>query len=213
MNADANYNFASGLRSILRQDPDIVLVGEIRDKETADIALNASLTGHLVLSTLHTNDAVGAIPRLLDLGAKNQVLGPALSLIIAQRLVRLLCVKCKKEKNISSSEKEKIKKFLENLPERVNKNNFTDFKIFEPGACDECARLGYRDRISIFELFIVNEIMEQAIYKNPTEIELKDLSAKQGMVTMQEDGILKVLKGLTSLSEIERLTGPIKWLQ
>jgi len=213
VNADANYNFASGLRSILRQDPDIVLVGEIRDKETADIALNASLTGHLVLSTLHTNDAVGAIPRLLDLGAKNQVLGPALSLIIAQRLVRLLCVKCKKEKNISSSEKEKIKKFLENLPERVNKNNFTDFKIFEPGACDECARLGYRDRISIFELFIVNEIMEQAIYKNPTEIELKDLSAKQGMVTMQEDGILKVLKGLTSLSEIERLTGPIKWLQ
>lgn len=211
VNSDANYNFASGLRSILRQDPDIVLVGEIRDKETADIALNASLTGHLVLSTLHTNDAVGAIPRLIDLGAKTQVLGPSLSLIIAQRLVRVLCSECKKEKKIDEKTETNIKNFLNSLPPKVDKKDFNNFKIFENSGCDKCAHLGYHGRISIFELFVVNEIIEQLIYKNPTEIELKESSKKQGMITMQEDGLLKVLKGVTSLAEIERLTGPIQW--
>jgi len=209
---DANYTFASGLRSILRQDPDVILIGEIRDKETTEIALNASLTGHLVFSTLHTNDAVGAIPRLIDLGAKPQVLGPALSIVIAQRLVRLLCPNCKSAKKISETLKKKIYEFLSQLPERVNNKQYEAFKIYEPGKCEKCANLGYKGRISIFELFLVSEKIEEAIYKNPTEIELKALAKKQGMVTMQEDGILKILEGLTSVSEVEKTTGPIEWL-
>ncbi|MCP6720098.1 MAG: GspE/PulE family protein [Patescibacteria group bacterium] len=209
----AKYTFASGLRSILRQDPDIILIGEIRDEETAEIALNASLTGHLVLSTLHTNNAVGAIPRLIDLGAKPQTLGPALSLIIAQRLVRTLCSHCKSEKKLSDETHAKIQEFIEELPERIDKRTFKDFKIYGAGKCEKCGSLGYRGRTSIFELFLVDEEVEEKIYKSPTEIELKNLAKQQGMVTMQEDGILKVLRGVTSVEEIERLTGSVPWLK
>lgn len=208
----AGYTFASGLRSILRQDPDVILVGEIRDKETAEIAMNASLTGHLVFSTLHTNDAIGAVPRLIDLGAKPQILGPALSLVIAQRLVRLLCSNCKTKKEPDGKLKEKIKSFIEKLPERVDRKAIADYKIYEPNGCEHCAGLGYRGRTSIFELFLITKTMEEAIYKNPTELELQDLAKKQGMVTMQEDGVIKVLAGLTDFEEVERLTGPIEWL-
>ncbi len=209
---EASYTFASGLRSILRQDPDIILVGEIRDKETAEISLNASLTGHLVFSTLHTNDAVGAIPRLIDLNAKPQILGPALSLIVAQRLVRLLCESCKIEKKIDEKTKQEILEFIKNLPARVNKELYENFKVFEPKGCIKCGNLGYKYRTSIFELFLVSDAIEEAIYKNPTEIELRNLARKEGMVTMQEDGMLKVLQGHTSIAEIERLTGPVLWL-
>jgi len=213
VDAGASYTFASGLRSILRQDPDVILVGEIRDKETAEIALNASLTGHMVFSTLHTNDAAGAIPRLLDLGAKPQTLGPALSLIIAQRLVRILCQKCKTEQEIGEKTKEKIEKFLETLPERVNKKDYQEFKIYSPKGCAECGNLGFRGRTSIFELFVVSEKMEELIYKNPTELDLKDLAKTENSVSMQEDGVLKVLKGITNFGEVERLTGKIAWLE
>jgi type II secretory ATPase GspE/PulE/Tfp pilus assembly ATPase PilB-like protein len=213
VDADASYTFASGLRSILRQDPDVILVGEIRDKETSEIALNASLTGHLVFSTLHTNDAVGAIPRLLDLGAKPQVLGPALTLIIAQRLVRVLCPKCKTERKIEKKLEEKFQKFIEGLPERVNKKDYQNFKIYSAGGCKNCGALGYRGRTSVFELFAVSEAVEEAIYRSPTEIELKNLAKAENLVTMQEDGILKVLRGITSVEEIERLTGKISWFE
>jgi type II secretory ATPase GspE/PulE/Tfp pilus assembly ATPase PilB-like protein len=209
---DANYTFASGLRSILRQDPNVILVGEIRDKETAEIALNAALTGHIVFSTLHTNDAIGAIPRFIDLGAKPQVLGPALTLVIAQRLVRVLCPDCKREKKLTDAAREKISKFIEGLPPRVNKADYNNFKIYETGGCEKCGKLGYKGRTSIFELFRVDEDVELAIYKNPTEIELKNLAKQQGMTTMQEDGMLKVLKGVTSIEEVERLTGKVEWL-
>ncbi|KKU91557.1 MAG: hypothetical protein UY23_C0001G0163 [Candidatus Jorgensenbacteria bacterium GW2011_GWA1_48_11] len=215
---EANYTFASGLRSILRQDPDIVLVGEIRDKETAEIALNASLTGHLVLSTLHTNDAVGAIPRLIDLGAKTQILGPALSLVIAQRLIRLLCPNCKKENKINEKVLAQLKKFLAALPPRVKRDKYEAFLeqknpgLYEPVGCLKCNQLGYRGRTSIFELFAVNDQIEETIYKNPTEIELKKLAQGQGMVEMQTDGILKTIEGVTSLDEVERLTGRVDWL-
>ncbi|MEK7651201.1 MAG: GspE/PulE family protein [Patescibacteria group bacterium] len=208
---DANYTFASGLHSILRQDPNIILVGEIRDKETAEIALNASLTGHIVFSTLHTNDAVGAIPRLLDLGIQTNILGPSLSLVIGQRLVRKLCPDCKIKKEIDGKTAEKIKKFVSGLPSRVDKSGYSEFDIYEAKGCDKCGRLGYKGRTSIFELLQADEAIETAIYKNPTEIELKELAKKQGMVTMQEDGVLKILKGITSLEEVERLTGPIIW--
>ncbi|TSA44574.1 type II/IV secretion system protein, partial [bacterium] len=207
----AGYTFASGLRSILRQDPNVILVGEIRDKETAEIALNASLTGHIVFSTLHTNDAVGAIPRLLDLGIPTNILGPSLSLIIGQRLVRRLCPDCKTRKKIDVELGGKIKKIVAALPERVKKSDYAKFDIFEAKGCDKCGKFGYKGRTSIFELLLVDEEIEAAIYKNPTEIQLKDLAKKQGMVTMQEDGLLKVLSGVTSFDEVERLTGEIIW--
>ncbi len=211
VDASAGYTFASGLRSILRQDPNVILVGEIRDKETADIALNASLTGHLVFSTLHTNDAVGAIPRLVDLGVPTNILGPSLSLIIAQRLVRVLCDACRAEIKPDETLKNKIQSFLNNIPERVDRSPYADYKIYESRGCDRCGHIGYRGRTSIFELFTVDESVEEAIYKNPTEMELKKLAKESGMVTMQEDGVLKVLRGVTSFSEVERLTGPIAW--
>lgn len=210
---ESGYTFASGLRSILRQDPDIVLVGEIRDKETAEIAMNAALTGHLVFSTLHTNDAVGAVPRLLDLEVKPQILGPALTLIIAQRLVRTLCNECKEPVPIDETMNSSIEKFLENLPERVDRKPYATHTIYKPKGCAACGGLGYRGRTSIFELFIVSEEIEKIIYRNPTEIELKKQARSEGMVYLQEDGILKVLRGITSVEEVERLTGKIDWLR
>lgn len=212
VNSNANYTFASGLRSILRQDPDVILIGEIRDAETAEIALNAALTGHLVFSTLHTNDAVGAIPRFLDLGAKPNILGPALTLVIAQRLVRVLCPKCKTQKELTDAQKEKIKTFISSLPARVNKTPYEIPTIYEPKGCEACGGLGYRGRISIFELFIVSTEIEELIYKNPSEIDLFKFARNQGMVTMQEDGLLKVFRGVTSVEEVERTTGIAKWL-
>lgn len=208
---DSGYTFASGLRSILRQDPDVVLVGEIRDDETADIALNASLTGHLVFSTLHTNDSLGAVPRLLDLKVLSHILGPAMSLVIAQRLVRVLCESCKVKKTLTDKDRRLYAEFLNKLPGRVAKDDYSDFKIYEPKGCGECRGLGFKGRVGVFELFRVDEEMEQLIYKNPTEIELKKAARKQGMVLMQEDGILKVFSGTTSFSEVERVTGLINW--
>jgi type II secretory ATPase GspE/PulE/Tfp pilus assembly ATPase PilB-like protein len=211
VNPDVGYTFASGLRSILRQDPDVVLVGEIRDEETAEIALNASLTGHLVFSTLHTNDSIGAIPRLIDLKVPPNILGPALSLVIAQRLVRVLCPYCKSQIEPDENLKNKIKNFIEKLPGRVDKNEYLNYTIYEPKGCENCAGIGYKGRTSIFELFVVDEKIESAIYKNPTELELKAIAIQNGFITLQQDGILKVLKGITSLEEVERLTGPIEW--
>lgn len=211
VNPDVGYTFASGLRSILRQDPNVILIGEIRDKETAEIALNASLTGHLVFSTLHTNDSIGAIPRLLDLGIPSNILGPALSLVIAQRLVRVLCPKCKKEETIDETLKEKINNFLHKLPSRVTKSDYLEYKIYKPAGCEACGGIGYKGRTSIFELFVVDEKIEEAIYQNPTEIQLKKIALENGLVTLQQDGILKVLKGITSLEEVERVTGPLEF--
>lgn len=211
VNSNANYTFASGLRSILRQDPDVILVGEIRDSETAQIALESSLTGHMVFSTLHTNDAVGAIPRLLDLGAKPNILGPALTLVIAQRLVRVLCESCKQEASIDESTRKKIDAMVARLPGRVDKSIYNKISIFSAKGCDKCGGLGYRGRISIFELFVISDEIEGLIYKGPTEIELLAAAKLQGMVTMQEDGLLKVTQGITSIDEIERATGTIQW--
>lgn len=211
VDAEAGYTFASGLRSILRQDPNVILVGEIRDRETAEIALNASLTGHIVFSTLHTNDAVGAIPRLLDLGIPTNILGPSLSLVIGQRLVRRLCPKCKVKKKIDPKLEANLKKLIASMPSRVNKGDYAKLDIYEARGCDACGHLGYKGRTSIFELLLVDEPMEAAIYQNPTEIQLKDLAKKQGMVTMQEDGVLKIVSGITSFEEVERLTGQIVW--
>ncbi len=208
---EAGYSFVNGLRSILRQDPDVILVGEIRDLETAEIAMHAALTGHLVFSTLHTNDAAGAIPRLVDLGTKPAVIGPALNLIIAQRLVRRFCDSCKKPKKVDAALDSKLKQFLKNLPPRVDKKEYEDFKFFEPVGCAKCGNIGYRGRIGIFEFLEVGDKLEELIYKEATEVAIKKMADEQGMVTMQQDGILKAMKGVTDFEEVERATGPLEW--
>jgi type IV pilus assembly protein PilB len=205
------YDFASGLRSIVRQDPDIILVGEIRDKETAEIALQAALTGHLVLSTLHTNDSIGAIPRLVDLGVKPQTIGPAISLIIAQRLVRRLCDNCKKEVELTDDLKNKISKFLDKLPPRVKKENYTNFKIYTASGCEVCSGIGYKGRLGIFEFFEGGPDIEELILKEVSWLALNKIAKQKQFVNLQQDGILKVLKGETTFKEVEGVTGPIEW--
>jgi type II secretory ATPase GspE/PulE/Tfp pilus assembly ATPase PilB-like protein len=205
---DKGYTFASGLRAIVRQDPDVILVGEIRDLETAEIALNASLTGHIVLSTLHTNDAPGTIPRLIDLGVKPQIIAPALSMAIAQRLVRKLCPKCKKEGVISSELLKKMGEALTPLKDRLpNIDISSKTKIFTPGKCDDCNNIGFRGRTGVYEAFVVSHEIEKMILNNPSVSDIRDQAVKEGMVTMLQDGYIKILQGITSEDEIERVLG------
>lgn len=207
----AGYTFANGLRSVVRQDPDVILVGEIRDLETADIALQAALTGHLVLSTLHTNDAVGAIPRLINLGVKPVSIGPALNLIIAQRLVRKLCPQCKKPAELTADIRSKITRFLDELPKRIDRSRYERYVIYEPGGCVKCNNFGYKGRTGIFEFFEGEAELEEVILKDASEIALQKLVERQGMVAMQKDGILKALLGEISFKEVENATGLIVW--
>ncbi len=207
---ERGYTFAIGLRSVLRQDPDIILVGEIRDLETAETSIHAALTGHLVFSTLHTNDASGAIPRLIDLGAKPAVIGPALVLVVAQRLVRRLCPNCRKEIKVESGLQKKIDEFLRGLPKRVSPLKMK-VRLYEPAGCPKCSD-GFKGRLGVFELLEIGEALDALIKKEATEGEIREVARKhQDMVSLQEDGILKALQGVTSLEEVERVTGPIEW--
>jgi len=208
---ESGYTFANGLRAIVRQDPDVILVGEVRDLETADIAMQAALTGHLVLSTLHTNDAVGAVPRLINLGVKAVSIGPALTLVIAQRLVRVLCKECKKKKEADAPLTANIKKFLSRLPAKVDKKNYQAYELYEAVGCPQCNGLGYKGRIGIFEFLEGGPDLETTILKEASEVALREVAQKQEMVTMQQDGILKALAGTTTLSEVESVTGEIEW--
>lgn len=208
---ESHYTFANGLRSIMRQDPDVILVGEIRDTDTAEIALQAALTGHLVFSTIHANDAAGAIPRILDLGVRPSSIGPALNLIIAQRLVRILCNACRIARTIPAAERRRYEEFLKRLPERAPRIAPDAIKIFEPKGCAQCSELGYKGRIAIFELFRVGEEFESRVIQGVGEAQMRKEARAQGMVTMQEDGILKVLQGMTSFAEVEETTGKIEW--
>jgi len=211
VNPVRDYTFASGLRSILRQDPDVILVGEIRDNETAEIAMHAALTGHLVFSTLHTNDACGTIPRLLDMNIQPAILAPALNLAIAQRLVRKLCVHCREEVEATPEQVEKVKKAIAKMPARVKKPNLKEKIVFyKSKGCDKCNGMGYKGRIAIAELLVVDRDVQNLITraeKLPTAAELKDLMIKKGMTTMEDDAILKILAGITSLSEAENVLG------
>ncbi len=207
---ESGYTFATGLNSILRQDPDIILVGEIRNKETAETALQAALTGHLVFSTLHANNAAGAIPRLIDLGVNPAIIGPALSMVISQRLVRRLCPKGKKEEKIDDELRKKINNFLEGLPKHVPHENI-EIKLYSAVGCDECDD-GFLGRTAIVELLQINNEIEGLIKKGATEGEIQKFAVeKQEMVLIQQDGILKAINGITTLSEVERATGPIAW--
>jgi len=205
---EIGYTFATGLRHILRQDPDIILVGEIRDKETAELAVHAALTGHLMLSTLHTNNAPSAILRLIDLGIEPFLISSSLILVVSQRLVRLLCPKCKEKVKAPEKVKELIINTLENLPEEIKKEIKIEkeIEIFEPKGCKECNFQGFIDRTGIFEVLEIDDELRSIILKKPTEKEIFEIARKKGMITLREDGILKVLAGETTIEEVLKET-------
>ena len=204
----AGYDFANGLKSIMRQDPDVILVGEIRDLETASIALQAALTGHLVLTTLHTNNAAGTIARLQALGEKPVNIAPAINIIIAQRLVRKVCKKCAEFEKTPHQFLEKLKKELKNLPPQVKIPEIgEELKIPKIKGCKDCNFTGYRERIGIFEAFLVDDEMENFILTSPSISSLRKKVIEKGMVTMKQDGLIKVLEGITTIEEVERVTG------
>ena len=211
INPEIGYTFASGLRSILRQDPNVIMVGEIRDSETAELTIHAALTGHLVLSTLHTNSSIGAIPRLIDMGIESFLLSSSMRVVAAQRLVRRICTDCKQEVKLIDSVDKYIKSQIENLPKNeMEKYGFDIAKglhIYEGKGCKMCGDSGYKGRIAIFEALEIDKTMKEIITdKNGDESDVQNYAEKQGMITIKQDGILKVLLGLTTLAEVERVT-------
>ncbi|MDO8639477.1 MAG: GspE/PulE family protein [bacterium] len=208
---EKKYDFASGLKSIMRQDPDVILVGEIRDLETAEIALQAALTGHLVFTTMHTNDAAGTVARLLSLGAKPVNIGPALNITIAQRLIRRVCPKCFQSKTISEEDYKKIKKAFSDAPkilDGLNLTTTTKIPSLNTKGCDYCNFTGYKGRVGIFETILIDETMENFILQNPSVSSFKKEALKKGMLTMLQDGLIKAMQeGITTIEEVERVTG------
>ncbi len=203
-----DFDFAKGLRAILRQDPDIVMVGEIRDQETAETSMQAALTGHLVFSTLHTNDAAGAIPRLLNMGIKAFVCAPALSVVIAQRLVRRLCQNCKTPAKLSPTVMEKIHSILKRIPQGASVNLPKELAFFHAPGCEACQHLGYQGRIGIYEVLENTEAVQALILaENSSMAEFKKVALTQGMITMTQDGLLKALNGVTDVEEVFRVAG------
>ncbi len=202
------YTFAQGLRSIVRQDPDIVMVGEIRDLETAEVSIQAALTGHLVLSTIHTNNAAGTVPRFLSMGAKPFLLAPALNAIIGQRLVRRVCEKCKREEKLDDEAMARIKEILEKLPDEEKKEiDMNNLKFYKGAGCDICQDIGYKGRIGIYEIMTVNKDIEEIILSGKlSEYDMAEVAAKNGMISMAQDGLLKAIDGITSVEEIFRVS-------
>lgn len=205
----AGYTFAKGLRSILRQDPDMIMVGEMRDAETAETAVHASLTGHLVFSTLHTNNAAGAVPRLVDMGIKPFVLAPAINLIIAQRLVRVVCPDCAESYTPDAALKEQILEIMRGVSPQV----FTpamlakpDLKFYKAKGCAKCAQTGYRGRVGVFEIFSVEGKMEQLVLNGADGTQIEAEALKQGMTTVAQDAYIKVIEGITTIEEVERVS-------
>lgn len=206
---EKNYTFLSGLRAALRQDPDVIMVGEIRDEETAKVAINAALTGHLVFSTLHTNTAAGTIPRLLDLKVNPKVIASALTMAIAQRLVRVLCPHCKTERETTEKETKIITNILGPMMTTTKKDAMLGFVpdhsyvIYTPVGCEYCTH-GYKGRTGIYEALLMNADIEKLISENPSEREIRKAADTQGIPSLKEDGILKVLEGITTLEELGR---------
>jgi len=204
---EIGYEFSTGLRHILRQDPNIIMVGEIRDEETASLVIHATLTGHIVLSTLHTSNAVGVLPRLIDMGVKPYLIPPTLRLAIAQRLVRKLCDNCKKKIKPKPEIKEMILEQINSLsPE--NKNDLKlprSFDIFIPQGCQRCNNTGFSGRIGIFEIISMTEQLAEIVLKELSEVKILEEAKRQGMITMKQDGILKVLAGVTTVEEVLRV--------
>ncbi len=202
---DEGYTFLEGLRSALRQDPDIIMVGEIRDSETAEIAVNAALTGHLVFSTLHTNNAAGAFPRLIDLGVNPKVLTSAVTVCMAQRLVRKLCPACKEKKALAGAEKETVDRIIHSISDHTYLEGVNADSIYEAKGCAECNFTGYKGRVGVYEAIRSDKNVEDVVQQNPSEREIKKAAASQQMLDMQQDGILKAVQGITSLDELRRV--------
>ena len=204
-----DYTFAKGLRSILRQDPDIVMVGEIRDLETAEIAIQAALTGHLLLSTIHTNDAAGAVPRFLSMGVAPHLLAPAINAIMGQRLIRRLC-SCRVPVTLEPELAAEVKTQLESISETSGeaKVDVTKLEFMGPKGCEKCNNSGYKGRLGVYEILIKDQTIEQAILKGSiSEYEMRDIAKTQGMITMAQDGLLKAADGLTSVEEVKKIIG------
>ena len=201
---EIGYDFANGLRTILRQDPDIIMVGEIRDKETAAMAVHAALTGHLVLSTLHTNNAAGVVPRLIDMGVDPYLISPTLLMVIGQRLVRKLCPDSRKEKILEESFKIMVQNELKNIPDEVRKK-ITSFDRTYEGIFSSSCPMGSKGRIGIFEIFYKTPALENLILTKPSEQDILKESRRQGMITIKEDGLIKTLNGLISFNDFLNL--------
>ncbi|MEN9524598.1 MAG: type pilus assembly ATPase PilB, type pilus assembly protein PilB [Candidatus Parcubacteria bacterium] len=201
---EKGYTFAEGLRATVRQDPDIIMIGEIRDNETADIAVNSALTGHLVFSTLHTNDAAGTFPRLIDLGVNSKVLTSAIRVAMAQRLVRVLCTSCKKEIVVEGENQKEIETTIASIEDK-SAIPADRSKIWTSVGCDKCNGTGFKGRVGIYEAILTNKKIEDAVEMNPSEREIWVAAQDQGILTMKQDGMLKVLKGMTSIEELERV--------
>jgi general secretion pathway protein E len=194
MKPQIGLNFANTLRHIVRQDPDIIMIGEIRDLETAEIAIQSALTGHVVFSTLHTNDAPSAITRLIDMGVENFLLSSTVRGILAQRLVRVICPHCK-EVDISDAGRDELRRI-----------GIGDEPVYRGTGCEHCAYTGFYGREGIFELLVVNEEVRKLVLKNADSNELRDVGRQQGMRTLLEDGAVKIKAGVTTLSEVLRVT-------
>jgi len=207
INPEIGLTFASGLRTILRQDPNIVMVGEIRDKETAELAVHAALTGHLVFSTLHTNNSIGAMPRLIDMGIEPFLLVASVNVVASQRLVRKICAHCKKEQPLTPLLEEELKKGLEGVPEEYFVGfNKKSFKIFKGEGCDKCGKTGYLGRFGIFEVLPITTEIQELVTAKASAHKLYEAALKIGMITMKQDGIIKILRGETTLDEVIRVT-------
>lgn len=206
---DKGYDFANGLRAIVRQDPDVILVGEIRDLETAETAMHAALTGHLVFSTLHTNDAAGTIPRLIDLGVRPAIIAPAINVAMAQRLVRKLCTSCRVPVEKTDTVYETLKREFALFPKEApvpGESGWTVFTVKKDG-CAACGGIGYKGRIGVYEIILIDDKVEELILQAAPESEIKKQALAQGQITMRQDGLLKIAAGITDHAEVEHTVG------
>ncbi|HUD20736.1 MAG TPA: ATPase, T2SS/T4P/T4SS family [Candidatus Saccharimonadales bacterium] len=206
VNTRIGYTFATGLRSILRQDPNVVMVGEIRDRETADIAINAALTGHIVLSSLHTNDAAGALPRLLDMGIEPFLITSSVNAIIAQRLCRNTCEKCRREIEIPSEVLTEVQQELDTLPEPERSEYKKKNKFFAGSGCGACGNTGFKGRAGIYEIMPVSKDIKVLVLKSASGAEISAQAKKEGLISMRQDGFMKCLDGVTTIEEVWRVT-------
>lgn len=208
---EKGYTFVAGLRAALRQDPDVIMVGEIRDEDTAKVAINAALTGHLVFSTLHTNNSAGTIPRLIDLGVNSKVIAGALSISLAQRLVRKICDNCKRAYESNEKESRVITNILGDMKTTGKESSMfghipsPSYTLFHAAGCEECSKTGYKGRIGIFEAIIMTPEIETTLLGNPSEREVRNAAKGQKIPSLREDAIIKMLEGLTSFDEIGRV--------
>jgi len=200
---DAGYTFSSGLKALLRQDPDVILIGEIRNKDTGEAAVQAALTGHVVFSTLHTNSAADAIPRLMNMGLAAFVLAPALRMVLAQRLVRTICKKCKKERPITSEERAMISEVLERI-RGIGIDHPLPENLFEGEGCETCGGSGYRGQTAVLEILKVDEKIQELIFTDFSSTNINRTAKENGMLTMWEEGAMKIINGETTYEEIRR---------